>query len=164
MARRLLDAEARALAAEGPPHRPEAARGADGDDASAVAHRVFAGLQLRLSEVVGPESFDAMFRRALDRGRAEHRLLGRVLRAARGTRPLDALGEALRGADPRGASEALAVVLTAFVALLGRLVGDAAAARLVDRPRPGTPPGSAPAPPHTSTPADPPVTEDLDRG
>jgi hypothetical protein len=105
-----------------------------------------------------------MFRRALDRGRAEHALLGRVPRADRGTRPLDALRDALRGAHPRGASDALVVVLTAFIALLGRLVGDAVAARLVDQPRPGTLPGGAPALPHTSIPASPPVTEDLDRG
>jgi hypothetical protein len=58
-------------------------------------------------------------------------LAGAIPRTAASDAPWAALGAVLERQDPHTASEAFVVLLTTFVELLGRLIGDALVARLL---------------------------------
>jgi hypothetical protein len=113
----------------------ETAERAGPEDTAAVAGRVFRRLRGNLALWFGAEGFDALLLRAMDRANNAHP--ARDDRASPGPGALDALAERARSQPPAEADEATVAVLATFISLLGRLVGNDLAERLIEQSWPG---------------------------
>lgn len=93
----------------------------------------FDHLYQSLSRLVGLDGCHALFTRAHANARAKHPLLANIQLRARSTPYLDGVAETV---DQHGAGEtveALESMLVALIELLGRLIGDDMAIKLIER-------------------------------
>jgi len=124
-----------------PPARPLARRLIDGSggtgapnaDSAHSAAAAFDHLYQSLSRWVGLDGCHALFTRAHALARATHPLLANIQLRARSTPYLDGVAETV---DQHGAGEtvdALGSMLVVLIELLGRLIGDDMATKLIER-------------------------------
>jgi hypothetical protein len=109
------------------------------DDVATDAGRVLETLRARLSQWFGQDGFEALLTRSLDRTRAEIRMRDSVPGVEP---PLDIDGGTrvvLTTDSPEQANELVLELLTTFIRLLGRMVGDDMARRLIDHDLPREP-------------------------
>lgn len=104
---------------------------ADGPSAVATADALFRALATELSRSFGPYGYHALLVRALAQTRAEHPALAGVQVRSVPEPSLDGLAEGVQRHGPAAATAGVAAVLTTLVALLGRVIGDELAQRLV---------------------------------
>lgn len=107
----------------------------DSEAVAAAADRVLRSLESGLGRWFGSEGFHALLLRALDRARPDYPALARVSprfdEGAAAAHSLDGLFDELRYRSPEESRSAFAAVVASMIALLGRLVGDDVATRLV---------------------------------
>lgn len=132
LARRLLARDAPAEAAP--------------DAVAAATERVCGRLSANLSRWFGIDGTNALFARALVRAQADHPALANVRYSRQSAVCLEGLAENARihGAD--AAAHGVAAILTALIELLGRLIGQDIAMRLVEQ----SVPADAPDDPRTT--------------
>lgn len=119
IARRLIDS------------RRQQRTGADTDAraaASACDH-----LYRELSRWVGVDGCHALFTRALAQARAEHPALSQIQLHARSEPYIDGLAATIMAHGDAATAEALESMLVRLVELLGRLIGDDMATKLIER-------------------------------
>ena len=107
--------------------------GAPSLDSAHSAAAAFDHLYQRLSRWVGLDGCHALFTRGHANARTEHPLLSNIQLRARSTPYLDGVAET---ADQHGAVEtveALESMLVVVIELLGRLIGDDLATKLIER-------------------------------
>jgi len=123
------------------------ARDAPAEDAPdavvAATERVCGRVSARLSRWFGIDGTNALFARALVRAQADHPVLANVLYSRQSAVCLDGLAESARihGAD--ATADGVAAILTALIELLGRLIGQDLAMRLVEESAPAAAPDDA---------------------
>jgi hypothetical protein len=110
--------------------------------ASACEH-----LYRELSTWVGPDGCHALFTRALAQAQAEHSALGQIQLRARSEPYIDGVAATIMAHGDAATAEAFESVLVHLVELLGRLIGDDMAMKLIERSlfaseRGDTPPAS----------------------
>ncbi len=134
-ARASRDIALRLLAAEGAPH------GSSSDMVARAGAMVLERLQSTLARWFGADGARALLSRALDKARGASPGLEGVkvpsLARDNGLAISPDTFAALRSLPPDEATEACAAAIAEVVALLGRLVGDDVAARLVEHGWPG---------------------------
>ena len=109
-------------------------RSSDGKDGDAAV-RAAAGdhLYRELSRWVGPDGCHALFTRALAEARAEHPPLGQI-QLRPGTDPyVGGVAETVVAYGDTATAKALESMLVHLVELLGRLIGDDMATKLIER-------------------------------
>jgi hypothetical protein len=92
-----------------------------------------------LSRWVGIDGADALFARALTHARRNHPALGVVRFGHRSETCLEGIEESARTHGAAAAAEGVAGIFTALIELLGRLVGEDLATRLVQQSVPDRP-------------------------
>jgi len=94
-----------------------------------------------LSRWVGPDGCHALFKRALAETRATHPALERLQLRAHSDPYIDGVADALAEHGEAAAADAFESLLFSLVELLGRLIGDDMASKLIERslaaPKPG---------------------------
>ena len=118
LARRLLAGDAPAE------HAPDAV--------AAAAERVCGRVSANLSRWFGTDGTDALFTRAVVRAQAEHPALANVRYSRQSPLCLQGLPETARTHGAAAADDGVAAILTALIELLGRLIGQDIALRLVE--------------------------------
>ena len=111
-------------------HRSESAEGHSVARAAAAACDQ---LYRELSRWVGPDGCHALFTRALAQARTEYPALGQIQLHARSEPYIDGVAEAIMAHGDPATSEALESMLISLVELLGRLIGDDMAMKLIER-------------------------------
>ena len=108
------------------------------DDVAAAAERVCGRVSANLSRWFGIDGTDALFARAVVRAQADHPALANVRYSHQSAVCLERLAESARlhGAD--AAADGVAAVLTILIELLGRLIGEDIAMRLLEQSGPAT--------------------------
>ena len=123
------------------------ARDAPGEDAphavAAATDRVCGRVSENLSRWVGIDGTNALFARALARAQAEHPALANVRYSRQSAVCLEGLAESAHIHGASAAADGVAAILTALIELLGRLIGEDIAMRLVDQSVPAAPPDDA---------------------
>ena len=130
IARRLIDS------------RRQQRTGADTDAraaASACDH-----LYRELSRWVGVDGCHALFTRALAQARAEHPALSQIQLHARSEPYIDGVAATIMAHGDAATAEALESMLVRLVELLGRLIGDDMAMKLIERSLAASERGDAP--------------------
>jgi hypothetical protein len=108
-------------------------RGADStSDRVSAAERAFERLNAHLQKTIGATGFRMLLRRAVERSRSEHPLLASLPSLTDSELPVGELARGAHVGNPEEVEEALVVLLTTFISLLGRFVGDGLAMRLVE--------------------------------
>jgi hypothetical protein len=125
--RRLVDARR-----SGPAGADTAGRAA----ASACEH-----LYRELSRWVGPDGCHALFTRALAQARSEYPALAQLQLRARSDPYIDGIAAAIMAHGDAATAEGLESMLVRLVELLGRLIGDDMATKLMDRSLAASEPG-----------------------
>jgi hypothetical protein len=90
-------------------------------------------LYRELSRWVGPDGCDALFARALADTRTEYPALAQIQLHARSEPYLDGVAETIMAHGDPATAEALESMLMRLVELLGRLIGDDMAVKLIER-------------------------------
>jgi hypothetical protein len=103
------------------------------DSAARTAAAACDDLYRELSRWVGPDGCHALFTRALAQSRTEHPALGQVQLHARAEPYIDGVAEAIMARGDPATAEALESMLVHLVELLGRLIGDDMAMKLIER-------------------------------
>jgi hypothetical protein len=106
---------------------------AAGESAARTAAEGCDHLHRELSRWVGTDGCHALFTRALPHARTEHPALGKIQLRARSTPYIDGLAEAIMTHGDAATAEALESMLIRLVELLGRLIGDDMAMKLIER-------------------------------
>ncbi len=96
--------------------------------ASACEH-----LYRELSTWVGPDGCHALFMRALAQARTEYPALGQIQLHARAEPYIDGVAATIMAEGDAATAEALESMLVRLVELLGRLIGDDMATRLIEQ-------------------------------
>jgi hypothetical protein len=96
--------------------------------ASACEH-----LYQELSAWVGPDGCHALFTRALGQAQAEYPALGQIQLRARSEPYIDGVAATIMAHGDAATAEALESMLVRLVELLGRLIGDDMAMKLIER-------------------------------
>jgi hypothetical protein len=113
------------------------ARDAPAQDApeavAAATERACARVSADLSRWFGIDGTDALFTRALVRAQADHPALANVRYSRQSTVCLERLSESARIHGAKAATDGVAAILTALIELLGRLIGQDIAMRLVEQ-------------------------------
>jgi hypothetical protein len=113
------------------------ARDAPGDDAAhavtAATDQVCGRVSENLSRWFGIDGSNALFSRALARVQAEHPALANVRYSHQSAVCLEGLAESARTHGAAAAADGVAAILTALIELLGRLIGEDIAMRLVEQ-------------------------------
>jgi hypothetical protein len=104
-----------------------------GDTPARAAAAACNHLYRELSRWVGPDGCDALFARALAQARAEYPGLGQIQLHARSDPYMDGVAETIMAHGDPATAEGLESMLVRLVELLGRLIGDDMAAKLIDR-------------------------------
>ena len=104
---------------------------ADSDARAAAA--AAEDLYRELSRWVGRDGCHALFARALAQGRLDYATLDRIELRPRSEPHLDGVAESIMSSGEAAVAEALESMLVHLVELLGRLVGDDMAAKLIER-------------------------------
>lgn len=119
IARRLLDSR-----------RPEPGEAASEARAVAAAcNHLYRGL----SRWVGPDGCHALFARSLAEARTEHPALMQIQLRARSEPYVDGVAETIMAHGDAATGEGLESMLVRLIALLGRLVGDEMAMKLIEQ-------------------------------
>lgn len=92
-------------------------------------------LYRNLSRWVGPDGCHALFKRALAETRAAHPALEQIQLRAHSDPYMDGIAEALAEHGDAATADALESLLFSLVGLLGRLIGDDMASKLIERSR-----------------------------
>lgn len=109
-------------------------RGADStSDRVSGAERAFERLNAHLEKTIGATGFRMLLRRAVERSRSEHPFLASLPPLTDSEWPVGDLAQGAHSENPEEVEEALVVLLTTFISLLGRFVGDALATRMVEQ-------------------------------
>lgn len=119
IARRLIDS------------RQSQGKAADSDARAAAA--ASDDLYRELSRWVGRDGSHALFTRALAQARLDYATLDRVQLRPRSEPYLDGVAESIMSSGDAAVAEALESMLVHLVELLGRLIGDDMAAKLIER-------------------------------
>ena len=104
-----------------------------GDTAARAAAAACDDLYRELSRWVGPDGCHALFTRALAQARTEYPLLGQIQLRARSEPYIDGVAATIMANGDRATAEALESMLVRLVELLGRLIGDDMATKLIER-------------------------------
>ena len=121
----------------------EADASAEPDALAASASQVCEGVLEHLSRWVGIDGAAALFARALTHAQDEHPALRGVRYAPRSSGCLSGLADAARAHGAIVVSQAVAGILIALIELLGRLIGEDMASRLVEQSIRTVEPGDA---------------------
>lgn len=129
------------LSPDQPPARPIARRlvnsqrseRAGGDTPARAAASACDYLYRELSRWVGADGCHALFTRALAQARTESPALGQIQLRARSESYLDGVAETIMAHGDAATAEALESMLVRLVELLGRLIGDDMATKLIER-------------------------------
>jgi hypothetical protein len=111
-------------------HRSEPA---EGDSAARTAAAACDHLYRELSRWVGRDGCHALFTRALAEGRTEYPALGQIQLRSRSELYIDGVAETIMAHGDPATAEALESMLVRLVELLGRLIGDDMAVKLIER-------------------------------
>ena len=104
-----------------------------GTDANArAASDACADLYYELSRWLGPEGCHALFNRALIQAGTHHQALEQIQLRAQSDRYVEGIAEAIMAHGDAATSSALESLLTNLVVLLGRLIGEDMAMRLIE--------------------------------
>jgi hypothetical protein len=103
------------------------------DSAARTAAAACDDLYRELSRWVGPDGCHALFMRALAQARTEYPALGQVQLHARTEPYIDGVAETIMAHGDPATAEALESMLVHLVELLGRLIGDDMAMKLIER-------------------------------
>lgn len=104
-----------------------------GDTAARTAAAACDNLYRELSRWVGPDGCHALFTRALAETRTEYPALAQVQLRARSEPYIDGVAETIMAHGDPATAEALESMLVRLVELLGRLIGDDMAMKLIER-------------------------------
>ena len=108
-------------------------RGSDGDTPAHAAAAACDRLYRELSRWVGVDGCYALFSRALAQARTEYPALGHIEIRARSEPHIDGVAETIMARGDPATTEALESMLEGLVELLGRLIGDDMARKLIER-------------------------------
>jgi hypothetical protein len=111
-------------------HRSERAEGHTSARAAAAACDQ---LYRELSRWVGPDGCHALFTRALAQARTEYPALGQIQLRARSEPYIDGVAETIMAHGDPATAEGLEAMLVHLIELLGRLIGDDMAIKLIER-------------------------------
>jgi hypothetical protein len=100
-------------------------------------------LYRELSRWVGPDGCHALFARALSEARIQNPALGQIQLRARSNPYVDGVAEAIMAHGDPATAEGLESMLVRLVELLGRLIGDDMAVKLIERSLAASEPGGA---------------------
>lgn len=106
---------------------------AGGDTAARAAAAACDNLYRELSRWVGPDGCHALFTRALAQARTEYPALEQTQLRARSEPYIDGVAETIMAHGDPATAEALESMLVCMVELLGRLIGDDMAMKLIER-------------------------------
>jgi hypothetical protein len=113
----------------------------DGDDLARAATAACDRLYRELSRWVGLDGCYALFSRALAQARTDYPALEQIQIRARSRPHIDGVAETIMARGDPATAEGLEFMLQGLVELLGRLIGDDMAMRLIERslaaPAPG---------------------------
>ncbi len=126
LARRLVMIEARGL------DRPE--------ELAEAGERAWERLRRRLTVLIGPEGFDALFARALALSRSDYPMLAGIQYEAANGYGLTGLREIAHERAPTDVLNATVIVTANFLAVLARLIGVDLVVRLMREAWPELPP------------------------
>jgi len=104
-----------------------------GDTAARTAAAACGSLYRELSRWVGPDGCHALFTRALAETRTEYPALAQIQLRARSEPYIDGVAETIMAHGDPATAEALESMLVRLVELLGRLIGDDMAMKLIAR-------------------------------
>lgn len=105
----------------------------NGDTAARNAAAAGDSLYRELSRWVGPDGCHALFARALAETRTEHPALAQIQLRARSEPYIDGVAETIMAHGDPVTAAALESMLVRLVELLGRLIGDDMAMKLIER-------------------------------
>jgi hypothetical protein len=111
----------------------EASGSDDPVDRVAAGERIFAGVRGDLAFWFGADGLEALLRRAIDRAGVAQPPSIEPRHPTRGPSAVDVIVTMARAAPPQQGAERLEMILTAFVGLLTRLVGEEMTARLLEQ-------------------------------
>ena len=106
---------------------------AGGDTAARAAAAACDHLYRELSRWVGSDGCNALFTRALAQARTEYPALGQIQLRSRSEPYIDGVAETIMAHGDPATAEALESMLARLVELLGRLIGDDMAMKLIER-------------------------------
>jgi hypothetical protein len=106
---------------------------AEGHSAARAAAAACDNLYRELSRWVGADGCHALFTRALAQARTEHPALAQIQLHARAEPYVEGVAETIMAYGDRATAEALESMLVRLVELLGRLIGDDMAMKLIER-------------------------------
>ena len=106
---------------------------AGADTAARAAASACEHLYRELSRWVGPDGCHALFTRALAQAQAEHAALEQIQLRARSEPYIDGVAATIMAHGDAATAEAFESVLVHLIELLGRLIGDDMAMKLIDR-------------------------------
>lgn len=106
---------------------------AGGDTAARAAAAACDHLYRELSRWVGSDGCHALFTRALAQARTEYPALGQIQLRARLEPYIDGVAETIMAHGGAATAEAIESMLARLIELLGRLIGDDVAMKLIER-------------------------------
>jgi len=106
---------------------------ATGDTPARVAAAAGDRLYRELSRWVGPDGCHALFTRALTQAQTEYPALAQIQLRARSEPYIDGVAETIMARGDPATAEAFESMLVHLVELLGRLIGDDMAMKLIER-------------------------------
>lgn len=115
----------------------------EGDTPARVAAAASDQLYRELSRWVGLDGCYALFSRALSQARTDYPALEQIQIRARSQPHIDGVAETIMARGDPATAEALEFMLELLVELLGRLIGDDMARKLIERSLATPEPGSA---------------------
>ena len=110
----------------------------DGESPARAAATAADGLYRELSRWVGLDGCHALFSRSLAEARADFPALAQIEIRARSQPHIDAVAETIMARGEPATAEALEFMLERLVELLGRLIGDDMATKLIERSLPAS--------------------------
>ena len=116
--------------------------GSDDDTAARAAAAASDRLYRELSRWVGLDGCYALFSRAFAEARTERPALGQIEIRARSEPHIDGVAETIMALGDPATAEALESMLGRLVELLGRLIGDDMARKLIERSLAASEPGT----------------------
>jgi len=105
----------------------------EGDTPARVAAAASDRLYRELSRWVGLDGCNALFSRALSQARTDYPALGQIQIRARSEPHIDGVAETIMARGDPAAADGLEFMLERLVELLGRLIGDDMATKLIER-------------------------------
>ena len=107
--------------------------GTESDTPARAAAHACDRLYRELSRWVGPDGCHALFTRALAQARSDYPALGQIQLRARSEPYIEGVAETIMAHGDPATAEALESMLVRLIELLGRLIGDDMALKLIER-------------------------------